>query len=163
MRLEHATNSHFSNSSGAFRLTSANLLHNFAGKGVLNVPGGVLRYIIFTCAQKLMNSQLNLPHGTKQKRKPVMKKLKTTTMCADAKRNGRPTEYRWRPLRKFCNSIPCTTPQFGWCRLPIYENARVGRKVNFAPGKIPSGGKSPEIVYTLCFIKNVAVSLHVCQ
>ena len=27
--------------------------------------------------------------------------------------------------------------------LPIYENATLGRKVNFAPGKIPSGGKSP--------------------
>ena len=27
--------------------------------------------------------------------------------------------------------------------LPIYENARIGRKVNFAPGKIPSEGKSP--------------------
>jgi len=26
--------------------------------------------------------------------------------------------------------------------LPIYENARVGRKVNFARAKIPSGGKS---------------------
>ena len=33
-----------------------------------------IRYIIFTCAQKMTNSQLNLPHGTKQK---VMKKLKT--------------------------------------------------------------------------------------
>ena len=29
------------------------------------------------------------------------------------------------------------------------ENARLGRKVNFAPGKIPSGGKSPENVYTV--------------
>jgi len=27
-------------------------------------------------------------------------------------------------------------------KLPIYENARLGRKVNFAPGKIVSGGKS---------------------
>ena len=32
-------------------------------------------------------------------------------MWADAKRDGRPTEYRWRPLRKFRNSIHCTTPQ----------------------------------------------------
>jgi len=24
---------------------------------------------------------------------------------------GRPAEYRWRPVRKFGNSIPCTTPQ----------------------------------------------------
>ena len=26
---------------------------------------------------------------------------------ADAQRDGRPDEYRWRPLRKFRNSIPC--------------------------------------------------------
>jgi len=32
--------------------------------------------------------------------------------------------------------VPCST-------LPIYENARLGRKVNFAPGKIPSRGKNP--------------------
>ena len=28
-------------------------------------------------------------------------------MWADAKRDGRPAEYRWRPLQKFRNSIPC--------------------------------------------------------
>jgi len=28
--------------------------------------------------------------------------------------------------------------------LPIYENARLGRKVNFARGKIPSEGKSSQ-------------------
>ena len=32
-------------------------------------------------------------------------------MWADAQRDGRPAEYRWRPLRKFGNSILCTTPQ----------------------------------------------------
>jgi len=26
-------------------------------------------------------------------------------MRADAQRDGRPTEYRWRPLRKFCTVI----------------------------------------------------------
>jgi len=38
-------------------------------------------------------------------------------MWADAQRDGRPAEYRWRPLRKFCISIPCTTrhtAKFGW-------------------------------------------------
>jgi len=40
--------------------------------------------IIFTCAQKLTYSQLNLPHGTKQKR--IMKKLKIKTEMF--KRNG---------------------------------------------------------------------------
>jgi len=67
--------------------TSTNLLHNFAGKGVLNVPGGVLRYIIFTCAQKLTNSQLNLLQGTKQ-----------TRMSANARRDGRPAEHTSRSL-----------------------------------------------------------------
>ena len=44
-----------------------------------------------------MSSQLNLPHGTKQKR--ITKKLKTKLeMWANAKRDGRPAEYRWRPL-----------------------------------------------------------------
>jgi len=33
-------------------------------------------------------------------------------MWADAQRDGRPAEYIWwRRLRKFRNSIPCTTPQ----------------------------------------------------
>ena len=71
---------------------------------------------------------------------------------ANAQRDGRPAEYRWRRLRKFRNSIPCTTPQSlanarCWSTVQkhcqyMYENARLGRKVNFAPGKILSGGKS---------------------
>jgi len=32
-------------------------------------------------------------------------------MWADAQRDGHPAKYRWRPLQKFRNSIPCTTPQ----------------------------------------------------
>jgi len=32
-------------------------------------------------------------------------------MWADAKRDVCPAEYRWRPLRKFRNSIASTTPQ----------------------------------------------------
>jgi len=42
------------------------------------------RWRIFTCAQKLAYSQLNLPHGTKQKR--LMKKLKIKTEML--RRNG---------------------------------------------------------------------------
>jgi len=34
-----------------------------------------------------------------------------TKMWADAQRDSFHAEYRWRPLRKFRNSIPCTTPQ----------------------------------------------------
>ena len=49
-------------------------------------------------------------------------------MWADAQRDGRAAEYRWRLVRKFRNYIPCTT-KFGWrplveCRavlLPIGE------------------------------------------
>ena len=29
-----------------------------------------------------------------------------TGMWADAQRDGRPPEYKWHPLRKFCNFIP---------------------------------------------------------
>ena len=32
-------------------------------------------------------------------------------MWADAQRDDRPAEYRWRRLRKFRNSILCTMPQ----------------------------------------------------
>jgi len=42
--------------------------------GALHIRYTTIRWRIFTCAQKLANSQLNLPHGTKQKR--LMKKLK---------------------------------------------------------------------------------------
>jgi len=42
------------------------------------------RWRIFTCAQKLAYSQLNLPHGTIQKR--LMKKLKIKTEML--RRNG---------------------------------------------------------------------------
>ena len=45
-------------------------------------------------------------------------------MCADAQRDGRPAEYRWRPLLE-----------------------RLGLKVNFAPGKIPLWDKSLQNVY----------------
>jgi len=46
-------------------------------------------------------------------------------MWANAQRDVHPAEYRWRSLRKFRNSIPCTN-------------------VNSARGKIPLGCKSPQ-------------------
>jgi len=64
-------------------------------------------------------------------------------MWANAQRDGRSAEYRWhrvlnaakfgsRPLLK-CHAVT----------LPISESARLGgRKVNFAPGKIPLRGNS---------------------
>jgi len=71
-------------------------------------------------------------------------------MWADAPYDGRPAEYRWRPLRKIHNSIPCTMPQTladASARVPCSNaanigNARLGCKVNFAAGKIPLRGKS---------------------
>jgi len=32
-------------------------------------------------------------------------------MWADAQRYGHPAEYKWRPVRKFRNSIPSIMPQ----------------------------------------------------
>ena len=74
--------------------------------------------------------------------------MKETRMWADAQRDGLSVEYRWRSLRNFGHSIPCTTPQsladpaagVRAVTVPRYENARLGHKVNFAQGKILSGG-----------------------
>ena len=73
-------------------------------------------------------------------------------MWADAQRDGRPVEYRWRSLRNF-GIIPFLVPRRKvWLTpaagvravtVPRYENARLGHKVNFTQGKILSGGKSP--------------------
>ena len=47
----------------------------------------------------------------------------------------------------------CSTPQsLAECHavtLLIYDNARLGRKVNFAPSKILSGARGLENVYTM--------------
>ena len=75
-----------------------------------------------------------------------------TRMWADAQCDGRPAKYRWRPLWKFHNSVPCTTPQsladptagVPCSNAANTENARLGRKVSFAGGEILSGGKSPQ-------------------
>jgi len=51
-------------------------------------PYDTIRLTILTCAQKLTSSQLNLPHGTKQKR--IMKKLKTKKRrCSEETETGR--------------------------------------------------------------------------
>jgi len=70
-------------------------------------------------------------------------------MCADAQRDSRPAEYRWRPQMIERRKV-WLTPLLE-CRavtLP-YENTRLGGKVNFAPGKFPLGQESPKmyIVY----------------
>jgi len=52
----------------------------------------------------------------------------STRMWADAQRNGCPAEYRWRPLRKFCNSISCVTPHLlmPTARVPCSNAAKIG-------------------------------------
>jgi len=42
-------------------------------------------------------------------------------MWADAQRDGRPAEYRWRPLRKFRNSTSCIQRR----KLSLTPTARV--------------------------------------
>jgi len=37
--------------------------------------------------------------------------IETTRMWADTQHDSRLAEYRWHPLQKFRNSIPCTTQQ----------------------------------------------------
>ena len=46
------------------------------------------------------------------------------------------------PFLVACHKFWPMPPECRAVMLPIQENARLGRKVNFAPGKIPSGGKS---------------------
>jgi len=54
-------------------------------------------------------------------------------------------------LTNICGALCWTPPSFGWrpvlkcpaVTLSILENVRFGRKLNFAPGKIPSGGNNP--------------------
>jgi len=63
-------------------------------------------------------------------------------MWTNAQCDGRPAEYRWRPL--------LNSAKFGWrpllecCAVTLskLESASFGRKVNFAHGKIPLQGKN---------------------
>jgi len=51
-------------------------------------------------------------------------------MWADAQRDGRPAEYRWRPLREFRNFVPCIPCRKLWltptARLPCSKAANIG-------------------------------------
>ena len=80
--------------------------------------------------------------------KPQLWQTALTTMWADAQRDGRPAEYRWRPLQQNAAKFG-RRPLLECCAvtLPIQQNARLGRKVNFALGKLPSGGKRPQKMY----------------
>jgi len=73
-------------------------------------------------------------------------------MWADAQRDGRSAEYRWRLLRNYRNSIPCTTRQSladarCWtavqCRYQYIGERKTWTQSEFCTCQIPSGGKSP--------------------
>jgi len=63
---------------------------------------------------------------------------KQLEMWANAQRDGRPAEYRWRSV---LNAVTIGSRSLLKCRavtLPKYDSARLGGcKVNSAPGKIP--------------------------
>jgi len=75
------------------------------------------RWSILTCAQKLTCSQLNLPHGTKQKR--IMKKLKTNIK----QRCSEETVRSWSPWSQ----------SWGW------RGVYGGKEVGLEPG-VKEGG-----------------------
>jgi len=84
-----------------------------------------IRWTTFTCAQKLTNSQLNLPRGIKQKR--VMKKLKTKKKDAQKKRS-------WIVLLRFQN-VSCRSVSVGFAEKNLGFRFGLGfrdkRVVNF--------------------------------
>jgi len=55
-------------------------------------------------------------------------------MWADAQRDNRPAEYRWHPLRKFRNSIPCTRRKV-WLRpaagVPCSNTANIRERMTW--------------------------------
>jgi len=75
-------------------------------------------------------------------------------MWADAQRDGRPAQYRWRPLRKFPNSIPCTTPQTladASGRMPCSNAAKLGERRSWTQSEFCSWENS---------VNSVSVPVH---
>jgi len=77
-------------------------------------------------------------------------------MWTDTQRDGRPAEYKWRSLRKFRNSIPCTTPQIladAIARVPCSNAANIGERKTwtqseFSSWQNPVTGQVPPKIYT---------------
>jgi len=57
----------------------------------------------------IQSATAEISRGKKEEERK--KETGQSRMWADAQRDGRPAKYRWRPLRKFRNFIPCTMPQ----------------------------------------------------
>jgi len=86
-------------------------------------------------------------------------------MWTDAQRDGRPAEYKWHPLRKFRNSIHCTTPQsyladpaagVPYCNAADIGERKIGRKVILyvwqnSVTSFPLGARAPENVYIFAY------------
>ena len=76
-------------------------------------------------------------------------------MWVNAQRDGRPAKYRWRPLQKFNNSIPCTTLQSladAPAGVLCSKAARTGERKTwtqseFCMSRILSGARAPKNVY----------------
>jgi len=81
-----------------------------------------------------------------------------TRMWADAQRDGRPGEYRWRPLRQFCSSILCTTPQSfltSPAGVPCSNAANTGERKTWTQSEFCTWqnsvrGQEPPRIYTWC-------------
>jgi len=93
--------------------------------------------------------------NTYSPRSPV--DLIITRMWADARpqRDGYPAAYRWRPLRKFRNSIPCTRRKV-WLMLaagvPCSNAANVGERKTWTQSEFCTGqnsvtGQEPQKMY----------------
>jgi len=70
-------------------------------------------------------------------------------MWADAQRDGRPAEYRWRPLRKFPNFIPVRRGKLSLtptARLPYSNAANIGERNSWTQSdvvKFRYGSRAP--------------------
>jgi len=59
-------------------------------------------------------------------------------MWADAQRDGRPAESRWRPQQKFRNFIPCTTTQSladDGCSSAVQQRGNIGERKTWTQSK----------------------------
>ena len=67
--------------------------------------------------------------------KKTISHLGATRIWADAQRNGRPAEYRWRRLRNFHNSVPCPRRKvwlMATAEVPCSNAAKMRNPLKFA-------------------------------
>ena len=75
---------------------------------------------------------------------------------ADGQRDGHPAEYRWHPLTKFRNSIPCTTPQSladGRCWSVMQQDSSHGARRGTRPPRemlVPPADHKPKFKELEC-------------